>query len=373
MRPAKGHALMARISGAFARRITAAAAAAATLVVPALTAAPAGAAGTVKSAVSLTGPAIGVYGNSVTLTGTAWRYGTSTKLVNATIWLQRHEYGKTGPWYNVAPTHTSSTGTFAFSFTLGKRYYYRAYYGGSSTYTANVSAVHYMAIQQKVVARYLKDTNWTLGSMEGKTSIYPLPPKGTKVWLQRLASTGQWYNYISGLASGISNDVVIRGNVGGSVGTYRFYVPVVGVYSQNNSSSLTFAHYKWRGAFKKSTVATGGSGDPHFTVYTDDATHTAADAYADPGGSVWADLNTVGCKRIRGYFANFADAPANVALIGAGVGIQVSAAQNEDTPGERTATSDTFSPRSTVRFQVADTTSTLGPDLYLESQVLCTN
>ena len=54
------------------------------------------------------------------------------------------------------------------------------------------------------------------------TNILPMPPGGTTIWLQRFdAATEVWKNYISGKATGRSSNVVIRGNVPGSVGTYR--------------------------------------------------------------------------------------------------------------------------------------------------------
>jgi hypothetical protein len=359
---------MARFTSA---RLIAAATAAAALVVPVVAAAPAGAAGTVKSAVSLTAPTSAPYGTTISLTGTAWRYGTTTKLVSATIWLQRSVHLK-NTWSNVTSTHTSSTGTFAFSVKQVTAYDYRAYYGGSAVYTANVSAVRYPAVTQNIGSVSAADRNWDLGTMAVGGTLYPVAPAGVTIWVQRYDTVNKvWKNYFSGKADG-ANTFEIRGNVPGSVGTYRVYAPVRYPYAAGYSKPFVFAHYKWRGAFKKATVATGGTNTPVFTVYAEDPNRTAADAFATSGGTVWADLNTVGCKRVRAYLANYADAPANVAFSGASIGVQVSAAQNEDTPGERAVT-NTFSTRSTVRFQVADTTSTTGPDLYQETELLCAN
>ena len=64
-------------------------------------------------------------------------------------------------------------------------YDYRAYYGGSPTYTAALSGVVYPAVLQNLILNHLKDVNWTLGTLEASVHIAPVPPAGTQIWLQR--------------------------------------------------------------------------------------------------------------------------------------------------------------------------------------------
>lgn len=211
------------------------------------------AAGTTKASVSLTGPSSATYGTTVNLTGTAWRTGTTTKLAGATIWLQRATHGGSA-WTNVTSTAASSTGTFAFNVKLNTPYDYRARYGGSVTYTAAVSPRIFPIVRQNVLFDSIRDTNWTLGTMQVGGRVYPAPAKGTRIWLQRYnTSTKAWSNFMSTVSTG-TNAFLMKGNFGGNVGTYRIYAPQHGYYAYNYSRQVSFAHYKWRGAFTKAIV-----------------------------------------------------------------------------------------------------------------------
>src|SRR4029453_19135934 len=154
------------------------------LGVPASVVASVDAAGTVKASVSLTGPSSGVYGSPVTMSGTVWRTGTSTQLVNATIWLQRTAHGGS-TWSNVTSAHSSSTGTFSFTVTQGTPYDYRTYWGGSATYTTAVSPRLFPAVLQSVRFDSIRDLNWTLGTLEATATVLPVQVSGGTVWLQR--------------------------------------------------------------------------------------------------------------------------------------------------------------------------------------------
>jgi hypothetical protein len=201
------------------------------------------AAGTVKSAVSLTGPTSGKYGTYVTLKGTAWRYGSTTKLTSATIWLQRAVHGQTA-WSNVTSTKTSSTGTFAFTVVQRTAYDYRAYYAGSSVYTANASAKVYPAVLQNVLLDSLKTVDWNKGTLQATGRVYPTPPTGTTIYLQRYnESTKSWSNYISGKTTG-TNAITIKGNVPANVGTYRLYAPLRYPFGAGYSANVRAANYK---------------------------------------------------------------------------------------------------------------------------------
>lgn len=136
--------------GAPARRIVIALAASAALIAPVAALAPAAhAAGTVRSAISLTAPSAAYYGTKITLSGVLWRYQTSTKIVGAKVTLQRASRGKAN-WTSIASLNTSSTGTYAFTVTQGLAYDYRTYYAGNATYTAAVSPVRYPVVMQRV-------------------------------------------------------------------------------------------------------------------------------------------------------------------------------------------------------------------------------
>jgi len=297
---------MPLLSGAFARRVTAATTATAALAVPTIATAPAHAAGTVKSAVSLTGPSSGKYGTYVKLTGTAWRYGTSTRLSSATIWLQRTVHGQTA-WSNVASTKTSSTGTFAFTVLQRTAYDYRAYYGGSAVYTANASGKVYPAVLQNVLLDSLRTVDWTKGTFQATGRVYPTPPSGTTIWLQRWNdSTKTWSNYISGRTTG-TNAITIRGNVPANVGTYRLYAPLRYPFGAGYSAAVRGANYKWRGAFRKSILGYGGTTSAWHYVYdsTKSPSRTELELGAAKGGTSWVDVNTSGCIRTYMYALNY--------------------------------------------------------------------
>ena len=266
----------------------------------------ASAAGTVKSAVSLSGPTSGKYGTYVRLTGTAWRYGTATKLSNATIWLQRTVHGQTA-WSNVTSTHTSSTGTFAFTVLQRTAYDYRAYYGGSSVYTANASAKVYPAVLQNVLLDSIRTVDWSKGTLQATGRVYPTPPSGTTIWLQRYnESTKSWTSYMSGRTTG-SNSVTMRGNVPANVGTYRLYAPLRYPFGAGYSANVRAANYKWRGAFRKSIAGSGGTTDPWHRVYgsADSPNLNELELGAGSGGTSWVDVNTTGCIRTYMYAINY--------------------------------------------------------------------
>lgn len=328
----------------------------------AVTAGSADAAGTTKASVSLTGPTSGVYGSAVTMSGTVWRTGTSTKLANATIWLQRTTHNASS-WSNVTSTHSSSTGTFSFTVTQGTPYDYRAYWGGSAVYTTAVSPKTFPAVLQSVRFDTIRDLNWTLGTLEATATVLPVQVSGGTVWLQRYnATTKVWQNYISAKTTGHSQ-VTIRANVNGTSAWFRIYAPSRGVYSGNFSTTKQFNHYKWRGAYTKPLVgAPGGTNDPYFFIASE-STRKTATLSADKNGSVYGDLNTSGCSRLTNKAVNNANAAANV-----GVG-----SQSFSLAAGATRTTDLTTNAATTRLQVADTTSTEGPILYTETQLLCSN
>jgi hypothetical protein len=333
------------------------------LGVPASVVASADAAGTVKASVSLTGPSSGVYGSPVTMSGTVWRTGTSTKPVNATIWLQRTAHGGS-TWSNVTSAHSSSTGTFSFTVTQGTPYDYRTYWGGSATYTTAVSPRLFPAVLQSVRFDSIRDLNWTLGTLEATATVLPVQVSGGKVWLQRYnATTKVWDNYISATTTGHSK-VVIRANVNGTSALFRIYAPQRFAYSVGVSTTKQFSHFKWRGAYTKPLAGgPGGTQDPSFYIASD-STRKTATLSAAKGGSVWGDLNSAGCTKVTSTVTNFADAAATVGL--GGLSVQLAASATQTLNG-------TLSNTPSVRLQVADTTSSAGPVDLTSTQLLCAN
>lgn len=284
---------------------------AATLAFPLLNALPAAAAdttnaatpgttaGSVKAAVNLTAPASGTYGTNARFSGTAWRYGTQTRLAGATIVLQRSVHGKAA-WSNLTSAKTTTTGTFAMGVTLSGGYDYRAYYAGSATYSTAISAVKYVVVMQKVILDGLSTTNNSQsttnnGTLNAKGRVFPAPPTGTKVWLQKYdTATRTWKNFMSGKTSG--NAITVKGDIPGSVGTYRLSVPSRGYYYTGSSGSKLFAHYVWRGLFTRPALATGGTAGHFFDVSNEpEDLGGYAVLGAQRGGTAWADLRTVGC------------------------------------------------------------------------------
>ena len=325
-------------------------------------AAPVDPAGTTKASASLTGPTSGVYGSRVTLSGRLWRTGTSTNLANATVWLQRTTHNGSS-WSNVTSTRSSSAGTFSFTVTQGTPYDYRAYWGGSATYTAAVSPKTFPAVLQSVRFDTIRDLNWTLGTLEATATLLPVQVSGGTVWLQRYnATTKVWQNYISARTTGHSK-VTIRANVNGTSAWFRIYAPSRGVYSGNFSTTKQFNHYKWRGAYTKPLVGPfGGTNDPLFFIASE-STRKTATLSADKNGSVYGDLNTSGCSRFTSKAVNNADAAATVGIAGQSFSLAAGAT--------RTTTSSMNT--ATIRLQVNDAGSTAGPVLVTETQLLCSN
>ena len=266
----------------------------------------AAAAGTTKASVSLTGPSSAVYGSTVKFTGYAGRTGTTTPLSGATVYLQKAAHNTSG-WVNVTSTKTTSSGTFAFSVQLNTPYDYRAYYGGSTVYTTAASPRYFPIVRQNVVFDSIKDTNWTLGTMQVGGRIYPTPAKGTRVWLQRYnTSTKTWGNYASTLTTG-GNAFVIKGNFNGNVGTYRISAPQHGYYAYNYSRQVSFAHYKWRGAFTKPVIEVGSGPDADYYVYNASESPKRSEVEMRAKGDVRTTVvvNSAGCKSADLYAANF--------------------------------------------------------------------
>jgi hypothetical protein len=276
--------------------------------------APAGAVGSVRSAVSLAGPAYGVYGSRAQLTGTLWRHGTGTRIAGATVVLQRAAHGS-GKWGGVTSTRTSSTGTFAFMVTLGRVYDYRAVYAGSPAYTTAVSGLQSPRILQKVILDSVRTTNSSveggnLGTLQATGRVYPAPPAGTRVWLQRYdAGARTWRNYMSTWARGGTSTITITGDVPGTVGTFRLQSPLYYPYYPGTSNAIGHQHFVWRGVFTKPVLATGGTpGAGRYLLQPhEDELRFRINLWAERGGTSWVEVNTSGCLQLDASTWNVTD------------------------------------------------------------------
>lgn len=338
-----------------ARRWVAALVAGGALVVPVLHAPGATAAGSVRTSVNLEAPTSGTYRTTFNVTGTLWRTGTSTRLVNATVWLQRAVHSS-GRFTDLRSGRTDSNGRFAIPVTQTSAYDYRARYGGTATYTAAWSPVRYPAVLQKVSFSSLKTTSWENGTLEARGQILPVPHSGTKLWLQRW-NGHTWTNYMSGLTTG-SSSFTIRGNVGGSVSTFRLYAPLRYPYAAGASAARSITHYKWRGAFTHSPLGYGGLNSPghNLTTAAENPGRFQVNLWTGPHGTSWVDVSTAGCTRIQYLVANVtADFPGPTPVRGSvldnGTVINTTGPlQPGSDSGERTV----IRSASRLRFELAD-------------------
>jgi hypothetical protein len=360
--------------------------AAATVAVPMAVAAPvdasvsAATAGTVRSVVSLTAPAYGTYGTNVRFTGTAWRYNTQTKLAGATIVLQRSVHNKAA-WTNLTSAKTAANGTFAVGVTLSGGYDYRAYYPGSPTYTTAVSAVKYPLVLQKVLLDSIATSNnaqatTNNGALTAKGRVFPAPPTGTRVWLQKYDAAGKtWKNFMSGKTSG--STITVQGDVPGHVNTYRLSVPTRYPYYTGSSNSKLFAHYVWRGMFTRPPLQVGGTNNPQFhDDFDTEGLGGFAVLDANLGGTAWADIRTNGCLTLSARVENISAQrpPATrqrVSILRDGKALRAldlnpgGIARFYDIPEIKGA--------AKLRIQVQDIGRTGGPAALWNTAILCSN
>lgn len=367
---------MTSSKGAVVRRITVAAAAAAALVAPVVATAPAAdAAGTVVSAVSLSAPRAAQYGSPITLTGTVWRYGTQVKIPGATIVLQRSAHGA-NRWANLKSTRSAANGTFSFSVTQGLAYDYRAYYGGSAVYRPNLSPVRYPIVIQKLFLDGMRTVDPDRGILRAVGRVYPTPPKGSVVYLQRYDAASKTYKSFTYTRTNGSSTVVIDARVGASTGWYRLYAPARGAYGAGASVGKVFTHYVWRGAFKRALLGQGGTEGGRFEVITDpQAQKSVAVTTSDPGGSAWGDVNTAGCIRVGSVGLNFQTEGARLELLNGSTPLRSVVIPNAvgDEPGETSYSEVAISGLTKVRGKVTDLGGSQPLDAAVFLFLLCNN
>lgn len=219
---------------------------------------PAQAAGTVASAISLSAPASGTYGSNITLQGRLWRYGTSYGIGGALVWLQRKPHGQR-TWANIKNARTASNGNYAFAVTQTGAYDYRTVYTGSVTYRVAISPTRYPVTNQRLTLESIITANADAGTVRATAYVYPLPPNGLPVYLQRWNSEAAvWHNLAIGRTSG--GKVTVSVNRPGSVNAYRLVIPARSPYGPGITAAKWFAHYVWRGALVKGVTLFAGHG-----------------------------------------------------------------------------------------------------------------
>ncbi|MFF0269585.1 hypothetical protein [Kribbella sp. NPDC004536] len=230
---------------------------------------PALGAGSARVTVSLSAPASATYGSTISLSGRIVRRGTTTAVRGGTVRLQRSIHGR-GRFSNLASTRTSSTGAFKFSIVQQGAFDYRAYYAGSGTYAPAYSPVRYPVTYQKVVFDSIMTTDPDSGQLTAIGRVFPTPPAGTAVYLQRYSTDARTW-VTTGFGRYQSGRVVIKVNLPGSVAAYRLMVGARSPYGAGISTAKSYAHYVWRSAYARRFKRVNTSGQV-----------TIAD---DPGGS----------------------------------------------------------------------------------------
>lgn len=335
----------------------------------------------VSTSVSLSAPVSAVYGSTIRLSGSVWRTGDSSERVTgATVVLQRSVHG-TGRFRDLSSSRTTSTGSFTFSVKQASAYDYRVSFEGTATYRAAHSPTRYPAVRQKLVLESIETTDAETGQLTATGRVYPTPPAGTVVHLQRLgADPKAWVNQATGTTSG--NRVTIDAIRPGSVGSYRLRIKARQQWGTGTSAVEDFTHYVWRDALTKGVRSVRSDAD-HVTVddFADDQhpgrRALVVRAYGDPGSVVELGLTIGGCVEARHQTRNYfgigtEDLPAQVQLAtdlisGAGVDLPRDTDEVGSSLDLKNATHLWY------RAQMRGTRDTVGFWLQVRAQLRCAN
>lgn len=274
---------------------------AAALVVPLAGPASATAAGSVRSGTSLAAPAAVTYGANLHLQGIVGRAGTAVRIPGARVVLQRATPGAAN-WTSVTSTVTNAEGRYGFYPAAGRPFAYRVVWPGNATYAASVSPVRTPAVRPYVTISSMSDT-YPYGEDDELTAdvrVYPAVQAARPVFLQRYdARTNSFRNIAFGTT--LAEYISFTAHVGGSTAFYRVYAPAFGGYAAGYSAARPFTHFSGRGTFARPLRGTGGTNQPHFTVFPPDRApyRNIAGGYAGRGGSVWADIDVAGCNWVQ--------------------------------------------------------------------------
>lgn len=256
----------------------------------AVAAAPAQAAPSIQTTLSITAPAAATYGSSYVVQGVLSRAGTSTRLPNSLVYLLRAPRG--GAWKVITSTRTSTTGFYKFATPLSGIYDYRTYYPGTASYKSTYSAIRRPIVRPKLSIVKLETADENTGLLRATGTIKPSPPNGSGVALQSWDATARaWRTLATTQVNAGAFAVAVK--VPGSVRTYRWYTPARNGYGYGVSPSYTYAHYVWRGAFTRPILRQGGHGS--ITV-ENSAGRDRAYWPMLSGRYHWIHFNTSGCR-----------------------------------------------------------------------------
>lgn len=316
---------------------------------------------------ALWGPAAAPYGATVRLHGYL-RDRTGATITGQTVVIQRSPRNA-ARWTTLTTRRlTAGQTSYAVDVRQTTAYDYRAAYGGSARYAPSASATVYPAVQWKALLDSVRTTSFTTGRLRATGRVYPAV--SSTVYLQRYVSGSRtWKTVGAGRSSGGS--VTVDARVGGSVLLYRLYVPTKFPYAAGVSAARSHQHFVWRGVFKRPLLAKGGTVNPRFTVIpaSEVPEQSEAELSAGRSGSVWGDLNTLGCLTIRAWLGNLTDGTVRVSLRrGKTVLGAVDMRQESEAVLVRSLGGST---RTT--FSVQDRGSGHGPALSTDTHVLCNN
>ena len=234
---------------------------------------------------------------------------------------------------------------------------------GSSVASAAAAAVRTVKITS------LRTTDYTKGTLTVAGTLSPAPAAGSRVALQRWSSTAGWQEIGHGTPSG--GNITISSNQPGSIRTYRLAIGPQSPYAAAASAPAGYSHSVWRGIFKKPVLLTGGKGNPQFNVVpqAEGPRRAEAELMADKGGLVWGDINTAGCSWVKNWLGNITDGTVRTSLLnGATLLGSVDQAQETETWLNRKILGV-----NRLRLQVADIRSGYGPQVAVDSMLLCTD
>ncbi|MGW6278475.1 hypothetical protein [Kribbella sp. NPDC055071] len=277
------------------------------------------AAPSVKTSLTLMAPASGPYNTFIQITGRLTRAGTASGLQNATVFLQRSPRGL-GKYSNLTSTLTRSAGAFAFSVKMTGAYDYRAYYGGTKTFKAAVSPNRYPVTTRQVLLDAVKDTDWETGAFRASARVVPAPPNGTTVSLQRFDPRSRLW-LPQGSAKTVNGRVTVNTNAPGSVTSYRLAIGAVGQFGAGISTSRSFAHFVWRGAFIKPIKVFGVNGDA-FVGFPGEPAHPRRGRFElQRTATIQPTVMQIvpdrsGCTRVRSKFTNQSNANFDISFLG---------------------------------------------------------
>ncbi|MGW7679518.1 hypothetical protein ACWGID_02175 [Kribbella sp. NPDC054772] len=216
----------------------------------------------------------------------------------------------------------------------------------------------------------IRTTDATKGVITVVGTLSPAPAAGSRIPLhQWIPSQKRWQEIAHGYSTGSS--VTITTVQPGSVRTYRIAVAAQAPYTAGISPMISFKHYVWRGIFKKGLLASGGVGQPQFTVVppNEGPRRAEADLLANQGGYVWGDVDSTGCRYSRNWLGNLTDGTVRVSLHN-GTTALTSVRMKQET---ETWLNQDITGVTRLRLQVADIQSGYGPYVSIDSLLLCTN